>query len=69
MEARSTLADREYLNEALAALSNCTTEFDLVSFDDKFCSNEAYLHLPTVMIDRLEDEYRKRVAFVLGGLA
>ncbi len=64
-----TLADEIYLSEALEALSKCITEFDLVAFDDKFCSNEAYLHLPTAMVDRIEEEYRKRVQFVLGGMA
>jgi hypothetical protein len=64
-----TLADEIYLSDALEALSRCVSEKDLVAFDDKFTSNEAYLHLPTAMIDRLEDEYSKRVAYVLGGLA
>ena len=64
-----TLADEIYLSEALEALSKCTSELDLVNWDDRFASNEAYLHLPTVMVDRLEDEYRKRVAYVLGGLS
>ena len=64
-----TLADEIYLSEALGALSKCNSELDLVNWDDRFASNEAYLHLPTAMVDRLEDEYRKRVAYVLGGLA
>ncbi len=64
-----TLADEIYLSEALEALSRCASEKDLVAFDDKFCSNEAYLHLPTAMVDRIEEEYRKRVSYVLGGLA
>lgn len=64
-----TLSDAIYLSEALDALHRCTTEHELVKWDDTWASNEAYLHLPTVMVDRLEDEYAKRVAFVLGGLA
>ena len=64
-----TLADEIYLSEALEALSKCISELDLVNWDDRWASNEAYLHLPTAMVDRLEDEYRKRVAYVLGGLA
>ena len=64
-----TLADEIYLSEALEALSKCASEKDLVAFDDKYASNEAYLHLPTDMVDRLENEYAKRVQFVLGGLA
>ena len=64
-----TLADEIYLSEALEALSRCVSEKELVAFDDKYTSNEAYLHLPTAMVDRIEEEYRKRVQYVLGGLA
>ena len=64
-----TLSDKDYLSEALAALAECITEFDLVNWDDRFASNEQYMHLPTNMIETLEAEYRKRVAFVLGGLS
>ena len=64
-----TLADQAFLNEALEALEKCHTEIALVEFDDRFCSNENYIHLPTDMIEKLEAAYRKRVAHVLGGLA
>lgn len=64
-----TLADEIYLSEALEALSKCITEFDLVAFDDKYTNNAAYVHLPTDMIEKLEQAYRERVQFVLGGLA
>ena len=64
-----TLADEIYLSEALESLSTCTTEQELIAWDSAYCSNEAYLHLPTDAVEKLESEYRKRVAFVLGGLA
>ena len=64
-----TLADEIYLSEALEALSKCFSELDLVNWDDRFASNEAYLHLPTAMIEKLEAEYKRRVAFILGSLA
>jgi hypothetical protein len=64
-----TLADEIYLSEALEALSKCITEADLVNFDDQYCSNEKYMHLPTESIDRLENERLKRIQFLMGGLA
>ncbi len=64
-----TLADKDYVAEALKALSECFTELELVNWDDRYASNEQYMHLSTLEVDRLESEYRKRVAFVLGGLA
>lgn len=64
-----TLADEIYLSEALDALHRCVTELELVNWDDRWASNEKYLHLPTDMIDRLETAYKQRVTFILGGLA
>lgn len=76
-----TLADEIYLSEALEALSKCVTEAQVTEWDNSYCSNEKYMHLPTDMVDRLEDEYRarvhlifdeenrKRIHFILGGLA
>lgn len=64
-----TLADEIYLSEALEALSKCVTELEIVNWNDQWASNEAYTHLPTDMVERLENEYEKRIQFVLGGLA
>lgn len=64
-----TLADEIYLSEALEALSKCITENQLTEWDSTYCSNEKYMHLPTDAVERIEDEYRKRIQLVLGGLA
>lgn len=64
-----TLAGEIYLSEALEALSKCVTEAQVTEWDNFYCSNESYAHLPTDMIERLEEAYRQRVAFLLGGLA
>lgn len=64
-----TLADQAFLTEALEELAKCQTEAALVNWDDRFTSNEAYIHLPDALSQQLEAAYRKRVAHVLGGLS
>lgn len=65
----TSLADRVYFEDAVKALEECHTETQLVNWDDRFTSNEAYIHLPDDLAAKLEAAYRRRVAHVLGGLA
>lgn len=64
-----TLADQAFLTEALEELAKCHTEAALVNWDDRFTSNEAYIHLPDDLAAKLEAAYCKRAVHVLGGLA
>lgn len=62
----TTLSDTQYVEEALAALERCETDRDLSNWDDRYCSNEIYIHLPEALVKRLEDAYDKSVRWVCG---
>jgi hypothetical protein len=62
----TTLADAQYVDEALAALEQCKTDADVTNWDDRWCSNERYLNLSERQVKQLEDAYDKRVAWICG---
>lgn len=62
----TTLADIQYVEEALAALAKCKTDNDLSNWDDRWASNERYLALPEKSVRELEAAYHKRLTSVCG---
>lgn len=65
----NTLENAQYVEAAIAALAECKTDNDLAAWNDRWASNEVYIHLPDAMLQKLEEAYEKRGAYVLGGLA
>lgn len=63
----TTLADRNYVDEALSALDQCNTDADLVNWDDRFTNNERYINLSDKLISELEGAYDKRVRAISKG--
>lgn len=62
----TTLSDTRYVEDALAALKECKTDRDLMNWNDRWASNEQYIHLSDALVKRLEDAYDKRVRWVCG---
>lgn len=62
----TTIADQQYVDEALAALDQCNSDADLMNWDDRYTSNERYLALSNEQVKRLEAAYNKRVRWVCG---
>lgn len=61
-----TMADKQYFDDALAALETCKSDRDLSNWDDRWASNEEYLHLPEKLVRDLEAAYDKRVRWICG---
>lgn len=61
-----TLSDQTYVTDALAALGECKTDRDLTAWDDTWCNNEQYIHLPDALIRKLEEAYDDKVRWVCG---
>lgn len=62
----TTLADVQYVDEAIEALAEVKTDRGLSDWNDRWTNNERYIHLPDALVKRLEDAYDQRVRFVCG---
>lgn len=62
----TTLADVQYVDEALEALEAVTTDRGLSDWSDRFTNNERYIELADKLVKRLEDAYNKRADLVCG---
>lgn len=62
----TTLADAQYVEEALAALERCKTDTELTNWDDRWCSDYRYINLPEHQVKRLEAAYDNRVRWICG---
>lgn len=61
-----TLAEVEFLRQALADIENVKSENELLDWDTDVSSDPLYLQIPENAIRQLEDAYRRKLAWLLG---
>lgn len=61
-----TLSEAEFLRTRLAALEPVKNEDELMAWDDETSATYEYLSLPQAAIDRLENAYREKLAWIYG---